>query len=94
MNRFDADFPKVTRAEQLIESTRYITTRKEYMQLMNEADKKAALDKFWLEIGGQPERARNLIRSYYNRVRGGESFVQFLSGRMENGSGNDSYDFR
>ncbi|MBK9317874.1 MAG: GWxTD domain-containing protein [Bacteroidetes bacterium] len=81
VSRFDADFPKVTRAEQLIESTRYITTRKEYLQLMNEADKKAALDRFWLEIGGQPERARNLIRSYYNRVQeANRLFSSYLEG--------------
>jgi len=81
VNRFDKDFPKVTRAEQLIESTRYITTRKEYLQLMNEVDKKAALDKFWLEIGGNPDRARNLIRTYYNRVQeANRLFSSYLEG--------------
>ncbi len=78
---FDPDFPKVTRAEQLVESTRYITTRREYLQLMSSTDKKAALDKFWLEIGGNPDRARLLIRVYYNRVQeANRLFSSYLEG--------------
>ncbi|MBL7924760.1 MAG: GWxTD domain-containing protein [Bacteroidia bacterium] len=78
---FEKDFPKVTRAEQLIEATRYLTTRKEYHQLMQADDKKAALDGFWLDIGGSPERARFLIRTYYNRVQeANRLFTSYLEG--------------
>ena len=66
---FDDEFPKVTRAVQLLEATRYITTRKEYEKLKAMPDRKKAIDQFWLETGGNYDRARMLIRAYYNRVQ-------------------------
>ena len=77
----DADFPKVTKPEQLIEATRYLTTRKEYAHLMNADNKKAELDAFWLEVGGAPERARGLIRAFYNRVQDANyAFTSYMEG--------------
>ena len=66
---FERGYPKVTHSDEMIEATRYLTTRREYQQLIQSADKKAALDQFWLDVGGNYERARNLIRAYYNRVQ-------------------------
>lgn len=78
---FTGEFPMITNAGQLIEATRYITTRKEYFQLLNAMDRKAAIDKFWLEVGGQPERARDLIRSYYGRVQeANRLFTSYIEG--------------
>lgn len=77
----DEDFPVITRAGQLIESTRYITTRKEYNQLRQAADKKEALDGFWMDIGGSREHTRNLIRAYYSRVQeANRLFTSYLEG--------------
>lgn len=78
---FDDDFPKVTRTEQLIEATRYLTTRKEYGHLMTTENKKAELDALWLAIGGSPDRARGLIRAYYNRVQDANRvFTSYMEG--------------
>jgi len=78
---FDSDFPRVTKAEHLIEATRYLTTRKEYLHLMKAQDKKAELDNFWLDVGGSPDRARMLIREYYNRVQdANNSFTSYMEG--------------
>lgn len=77
----DEDFPVITRAEQLIESTRYITTRKEYNHLRQAGDKKEALDGFWMDIGGSREHARSLIRAYYSRVQeANRLFSSYLEG--------------
>jgi GWxTD domain-containing protein len=77
----DPDFPKVTRPEQLIEATRYLTSRKEYTQLMGAVNKKSELDAFWLDVGGSAERARNLIRAYYNRVQdANRAFTSYIEG--------------
>lgn len=77
----DPDFPKVTKPEQLIEATRYLTTRKEYAQLMGAENKKMELDAFWLDVGGSQERARGLIRAYYNRVQdANRAFTSYMEG--------------
>jgi GWxTD domain-containing protein len=48
---------------------RYLTTQKEYDQLLDASDYKAAVDNFWLERAtNQPERAKNMIARYYQRV--------------------------
>ncbi|MFN8154466.1 MAG: GWxTD domain-containing protein [Bacteroidia bacterium] len=78
---FDNEFPKVTRAQQLLEATRYITTRKEYERLKAMPDRKKAIDQFWLETGGNYDRARTLIRAYYNRVQDANRlYTSYLEG--------------
>lgn len=67
--RFDDDFPKLTDADKLIESLRYITNNNEYSKLRSASDKKEAIDRFWIELSGSRERARTLIRKYYSRVQ-------------------------
>jgi GWxTD domain-containing protein len=66
---FPEDFPSVTNASQLIDATRYLTTSKEHLNLVQSTNKKVDLDRFWLEKGGTQEQARNLIRIYYQRVQ-------------------------
>jgi GWxTD domain-containing protein len=67
--RFEEDFPRLTSAESLIESIRFLTTRQEYSKIISSKDQKKAVDNFWLEMAGNRERARVLIRSYYSRVQ-------------------------
>ncbi|MEI8201657.1 MAG: GWxTD domain-containing protein [Bacteroidota bacterium] len=62
-------FPEVESVEDMIPSTRYITTKNEFDEMIQSKDKKNAIDKFWLGIAGTPERAQKLIRNYYNRVQ-------------------------
>ena len=48
---------------------------------MNAENKKAELDAFWLEVGGSPERARGLIRAFYNRVQdANRAFTSYMEG--------------
>jgi GWxTD domain-containing protein len=66
--RFYEEFPNISSAIQMIEPVRYLTTRKEYDELIRSADQRSAIDKFWLKIGENTERSRELIRKYYGRV--------------------------
>lgn len=62
------NYPNVTMAEELVPPLIYLTTSEEREALLNAPDVKTAVDEFWLEIGGNPARARELIRTFYNRV--------------------------
>ena len=64
----------------MVEPMRYITTKKEFTFLYESEDKKAAVDKFWLDVAGSSERARTLIREYFNRV---ESSNHYFTSYME-----------
>ncbi len=62
------DFPFVRSSQAMLNSLQYICRNKEFRDLQNVSNKKLALDRFWLKCGGNMNRARELIRIYYNRV--------------------------
>ncbi len=79
--RFEEDFPKLTSADGLIESIRFLTTRQEFDKIVASSDKKEAVDNYWLSMAGNRERARVLIRSYYSRVQTANMlFTSYLEG--------------
>ena len=67
-------FPKVLSHEQMIAATRFIMNKDEYQKMINASDKQAAIDKFWLTLGGGEDRAKELIKRYYNRVQDANTF--------------------
>ena len=78
---FKDDFPTPASAEQLIESLRYLTTRQEHDDLLQSADPKKAVDEYWMQRAGNPDRARKLIREYYTRVQeANRLFTSYLEG--------------
>lgn len=82
LNAVDAYFPKITDADDLTLSIRYITKNDEYKRLTaRKADTKLELDRFWLARAGDKEKARELIRLYYNRVQlTNEYFTSYKAG--------------
>jgi len=79
--RFEEDFPRLTSAENLIESIRFLTTREEFDKILVSPDKKQAVDEYWLAMAGNRERARVLIKSYYSRVQNANNFfTSYLEG--------------
>ena len=66
---YESAFPKIKNTEQMILATRYIMAKKEFDKCINASDKKAAIDDFWVDIAGSGERAKELIKKYYNRVQ-------------------------
>ncbi len=78
---FQEHFPKVQSPENMIGPMRYISTKKEYAALMESENKKLAVDKHWLNLGGSNERSRTLIREYYTRVENANNyFTSYLEG--------------
>lgn len=73
----EEDYPSFTTADQLIDALRYLTTRKEYDQLINSDEKRKSIDQFWLEKSGNNERGRRLIKIYYGRAK--DANVHFTS---------------
>jgi len=79
--RFEADFPRLTSAENLIESIRFLTTREEFDKILVSSNKKQAVDEYWLSMAGNRERARVLIKNYYSRVQYANNFfTSYLEG--------------
>ncbi len=67
--RFNEEFPYLTSPEELVPMLRFITTRQEYEDLMAQADKKKAIDDFWQKNGGNNERAKSILKTYYTRAQ-------------------------
>jgi len=67
-------FPKVLSHAQMIAATRFIMSKDEYQKMINSPDKQAAIDNFWLTLGGGEDRAKELIKRYYNRVQDANTF--------------------
>lgn len=61
-------YPKVQEVKQLIEPLAYLSTSVEYDKIRSAQNQKLAVDNFWLEKAGNADKARELIRVYYNRV--------------------------
>ena len=67
--RYSEEFPYLTSADQLVPILRFITTRQEFEDLMALKDKKKAIDDFWLKNGGNSERAKSILKTYYSRAQ-------------------------
>lgn len=65
---FDKRFPKVSEAQQLADPLAYLVSSTAYKELQSSKNKKLAVDDFWLSTTEDIDRARELIRIYYNRV--------------------------
>lgn len=61
-------YPKLAKLENLTEPLIYITTREENLMLRDINGNKREFDKFWLELTNSPERARTIIKNYFDRV--------------------------
>ena len=65
---FGDNFPRVNTVEEMIGPLAYLTSAIEFNELASQTNKKLAVDNFWLEAAGSTDRARELIKIYYNRV--------------------------
>lgn len=65
----NAHFINLNRAQKLVRPLLYISTSEEVSRIQNAADKKQALDAFWLKAAkGQVGTAKRMIRTFYQRV--------------------------
>jgi len=65
---FGKEFPGMTEPETMIDPLIYLANEDKVNEIKNCDHVKLALDEFWLNITGNIERSRELIRIYYNRV--------------------------
>lgn len=77
--RFYDGFPEIGSVIKMHESLRYISTDEEDMELMK-MPPRAAVDKFWIGLTGNSERALSQIKRYYSRV---EEANNFFTGSCE-----------
>ena len=78
---FEKSYPGVSDIDEMIKSTRYIMNKSEFDACINSTDKKQSIDNFWLAIGGSNERAKELLRKYYGRVKSAnKQFSSYLQG--------------
>lgn len=67
--RFRHPFPEIGTPYQLLHPLSYITWKEEYEELKKKEDTKAAVDDFWLKMTSSEERAKEVVRKFYNRVQ-------------------------
>lgn len=78
---FTDAFPEVKRAEDMVLPLRYITSKQEYDELSHSTAKKASVEKFWMDCTGNQDRAKELIKKFYNRVQDGNTyFTSYVEG--------------
>lgn len=65
---FYDDYPSFTLPEQLIEPMQYLLSTQEYENLKNSENLKLSLDQIWLKFAKNPEKAKQLIKVWYNRA--------------------------
>jgi len=69
INFFNPQYPEFKTPEQLLEGLIYLNASKEFKTLKQFENPKFAVDSFWLNTTGNVERAKELIRIYYNRAQ-------------------------
>ena len=71
---FYSSFPEIESPERMLMPLKYITTKTEFNDLEQEKNLKSAIDNFWIEKAGNSDRAKELIRKFYNRVKNANIF--------------------
>lgn len=61
-------YPRMVTAEKLANPIRYISTSDEMENILDEEDRKIALDRYWIKVTRSRERAKEVIREYYRQV--------------------------
>ncbi len=65
---FGQEYPSMTTPETMIDPLAYLASQDELNSLRTAQKPKAALDDFWIKLGGNVDKSRELIRIYYTRV--------------------------
>ena len=72
--RFVEDFPLVNTTAKMVTPLRYLTTSQEYNEILYSKNQKASFDDFWIKNAGNPDRAREVVKAYYNGVQNANEF--------------------
>jgi len=81
LHYFGVSYPQAKTLLDLVNPLRYLTTNEEYNDIISSENLKKSVDAYWLKIGDNPERARELIRAFYSRVQYANTyFTSYLEG--------------
>ncbi len=67
----DSVFPNIKDSKEMLYTSRYIMNKNEYercVHLSTLEDTKKCIDNFWIQIAGSKERAKEILKNYYQRV--------------------------
>ena len=82
--RVDRDFPRCVRLRSIVDPLVYLLPRsrfEEFAEVMREDSLRALFERTWLEFGGNPDGASNLIRTFAERIEQANiSFSTFREG--------------
>ena len=70
----DKYFPKLARLDQLVDPLIYITQQEEWEVLNKDSVVKRDFDQFWLGITRSADRAKKVIKTYYDRIEEANQF--------------------
>lgn len=61
-------YPKLRKVEELVGPVQYLSSAKEFAEIINSDNPKFAFEQFWIRNAGGKEKAKTAISSFYNRV--------------------------
>ncbi len=65
---FKNAYPLLTKSDELIETLQYLFKEGEYEKMKKSENKKLSVDNFWIKISGNSEKAKELLKIWYNRA--------------------------
>jgi GWxTD domain-containing protein len=72
--QYPNEFPEVNTTQEMFSPLRFITSKREYGKMKKYQNLKKAVDEFWLSTTSDPEKAKKLVKGYYNRVENANYF--------------------
>ena len=66
--QFDYSYPIISKSDKMLDALQYLLVDDELKAMKSSDNKKLSIDNFWLKTTGSKERARELIKIWYNRT--------------------------
>ncbi|MCF6366225.1 MAG: GWxTD domain-containing protein [Bacteroidales bacterium] len=66
--QFETEYPIISKSIKMLDALQYLLTEEEFEKMQNSDNKKLSIDNFWIKTTGSKERARELIKIWYNRA--------------------------
>lgn len=78
---FPNGFPEITNYKMMADAMIYICSKDEYQKIQISDNKRLAIENFWIKQCGSKDRARRIIREYFNRVeKANKYFTNYKEG--------------
>jgi len=78
---YSNNYPKIKDVKGMIAPLRYVSSKTEFENMQNDSISRQKMESFWITKCGSKERAREIIKQYYNRVQNANSsFSSYVEG--------------